>query len=339
MTDNGDISLQELLDDQRGSLEAARDSRYLTPSKRATQGSVDPAEFDRDKRRPICIGYIRVSTGKQQWGLEAQRKSIVPYFDYRLSDSHDWFPKPGEFFVDTGKSAKSIPFCSRPAGKRADEMLAKGDSIVIAKGDRAFRNMRDQVLTIGDWIDRGIALHSASEGWNTGDSGGRLIAHIMGICAEQESQRISERLLDAHLVAREKGQPAVQAPMGWVWAGKKGHRYLSPHRGDRYVMAKIVEWKREGYSFDQITLWLDKQGVYRQYKPGMRKTGWHHPTVHRGYWMELLILWLEREGADFKDPAVVNLVRGAVSYYAKGVGNVILIRDDAFKAQLERANL
>ena len=84
------------------------------------------------------IGYIRVSTGKQEesgLSLEVQEAKVRQYCElYELELS--------EVIVDAGESAKTL---SRPGVQRALDLLKAGGAqgLVVAKLDRLTRNIRD----------------------------------------------------------------------------------------------------------------------------------------------------------------------------------------------------
>ena len=305
-------------------------NRVVTRSEPEDEDGIPPEEFDR-KRSPIATGYVRDSTGKQVWGVEAQKSAIMPCYQSQLSETHDWYPGPGRFFVDRGESARKETFRSRPAGQRLDEILGKGDAIIIAKMDRAFRNIRDQVLTMEDWMERGITIYSASEGWNTGNSAGKFLDQLMGLFAEQESNRMAERVHEAAIVAKENGQPVHRAPMGFRWAGKKGEKFLTRYHGERYVMGKIVEWRREGTQFDHIVLHLDHKRITSQYRKDGPVQHWSKYSVVKGYWCEMFIRWLEQNGADFRSPDVICVLSGAYNHRSKDA----ILTNREFRSQLE----
>jgi DNA invertase Pin-like site-specific DNA recombinase len=57
-----------------------------------------------------------------------------------------------ECFIDLGVSG-SVLFVDRPEGKRLMEMVEKGDVIITAKLDRAFRNARDALESLEELKD------------------------------------------------------------------------------------------------------------------------------------------------------------------------------------------
>jgi putative DNA-invertase from lambdoid prophage Rac len=84
----------------------------------------------------VSLTYsYRVSTAEQASNgdsLATQRQQVEGYAMMKV-----W--QISEFFIDGGVSG-SVPFAKRPEGKRLLETVEKGDVIITAKLDRAFRN-------------------------------------------------------------------------------------------------------------------------------------------------------------------------------------------------------
>ena len=117
--------------------------------------------------RPACradkraeIAYLRVSTAEQASNgdsLAIQRQQIAGYAMMR-----GW-PEP-EWFIDRGVSG-SAPFADRPEGKRLLETAGKGEVIITAKLDRAFRNAADALATLEELKDLGGRLAHDRPRW------------------------------------------------------------------------------------------------------------------------------------------------------------------------------
>ncbi|EED6225857.1 recombinase family protein, partial [Salmonella enterica subsp. enterica serovar Haifa] len=80
------------------------------------------------------IGYLRVSTDRQDYGVDAQREVIE-----REAERRGWTV---HYIVDHGKSARSL---RRDGVQQALSLLASGeyDTLVIAKLDRLSRSVVD----------------------------------------------------------------------------------------------------------------------------------------------------------------------------------------------------
>jgi putative DNA-invertase from lambdoid prophage Rac len=89
------------------------------------------------------FGYSRVSTAEQADGgasLDVQQQQIMGYClmkGYALA----------EHFVERGVSG-SIPLADWPEGKRLLATIGKGDVVISAKLDRAFRSAADALAVL-----------------------------------------------------------------------------------------------------------------------------------------------------------------------------------------------
>lgn len=148
-------------------------------------------------------GYIRVSDEKQKQsglGIAAQKKQIEDYAR-RLAGA-----KYVRTLADQAVSARRKPLIERPRGAELDALLKAGDHVVIAKLDRAFRNLRDFATTMERWRKRGVYVHVLDLGVDTTTPVGELVAGIMAAVAQWESSRIGERIRDAQRVAVAMGR-------------------------------------------------------------------------------------------------------------------------------------
>jgi putative DNA-invertase from lambdoid prophage Rac len=75
-----------------------------------------------------------------------------------------------ECFIDRGVSG-SAPFADRPEGKRLLETIEKGDVIITAKLDRAFRNAADALATLEELKEQGVGLHMIDLGGDVTGNG------------------------------------------------------------------------------------------------------------------------------------------------------------------------
>jgi DNA invertase Pin-like site-specific DNA recombinase len=85
------------------------------------------------------------------------------------------------------------------------EVVQKGDIIITAKLDRAFRNARDALGTLEELKELGVGLHMIDLGGDvTGNGVGKLVFTILAAVAENERDRIRERIRDVkrHLASQ-----------------------------------------------------------------------------------------------------------------------------------------
>ncbi|WP_425906989.1 recombinase family protein [Nitrobacter sp. TKz-YC02] len=138
-------------------------------------------------------GYCRVSTAEQANGglsLDTQRQQITGYAMMK-----GW--QVDGFFVEAGVSG-SVPLADRPEGQRMLAALQPGDVVITAKLDRAFRSAADALGTLEQLKDDKVALHMIDLGGDvTGNGISKLVFTILSAVAENERDRIRERVRDA----------------------------------------------------------------------------------------------------------------------------------------------
>ena len=121
------------------------------------------------------IGYIRVSTDKQNLGL--QEDSL------KKADCH-------KIFRDVSCGAKS----ERPGLEDCLAYLREGDTLVVWKSDRLGRSTIDLLKIVDELRKRKIGFKSLTEDlFDTTTSNGRLVFGIFALIAENERDRIRER--------------------------------------------------------------------------------------------------------------------------------------------------
>lgn len=135
------------------------------------------------------LGYIRVSTGKQDETLQ-----------------HDALDKVGVLkrnrYVDHGVSGTKT---SRPGLDALMADVQPGDTIVVYKLDRIGRSTAHVAALIADLTERGIFIESVSDGLNSSTSTGRAMLQMLAIFAEMERGFIVERTRAGLAAKREQG--------------------------------------------------------------------------------------------------------------------------------------
>lgn len=136
------------------------------------------------------IGYVRVSTGKQDEQLQ-----------------HDALDKAGvlkrDRYVDHGISGSKA---SRPG---LDDMLVDaqpGDTLVVYKLDRIGRSTAHVAQLLADLTARGIYIESVSDGLNSSTPTGRAMLQMLAIFAEMERSFIRERTVAGLAAAKRLGR-------------------------------------------------------------------------------------------------------------------------------------
>lgn len=193
-------------------------------------------------------GYIRASTSSQVLTPEVQREQIMKFFDFKLQGH-----VLAEIFEDQATSG-SIPLADRIAGRKLSAALEPGDIVIISKLDRGFRSMRDIVNTLHAWDARGIRLCLLDVNCDTSTLTGRMLIYLVGMFAEFERERISERTREALNARKTLGAPDNgKAPWGMKWHGAvKGRRRLIRDSRTRTIGGRIVNMRMAGHQWKEI---------------------------------------------------------------------------------------
>jgi hypothetical protein len=157
--------------------------------------------------------------------------------------------------------------------------------VVVAKLDRAWRNVRDCAETIDRWRRRGIHAHLLDIGVDTNTPVGELVIGVMSAIAQWESRRIGERIREAKAVARAEGRAiSLYAPFGWLHRRGK----CIPDPVMRRAGALALARRRRGWLLRQIAIAFDAERVRR------------HPSAGAARWTAMsvwkLIKAAERHG-------------------------------------------
>jgi DNA invertase Pin-like site-specific DNA recombinase len=137
------------------------------------------------------LGYDRVSTGHQSLDQQVDALTGVGVESDRIY--RDKLP---------GISTKQ----QRPGLTALLEYARKGDAIVVVGIDRLGRNAAEVMTTIRELGERGIALRSLREGFDTSNATGRMVAGVLASLAELESELGRERRSAAREARRARGQ-------------------------------------------------------------------------------------------------------------------------------------
>ena len=159
-----------------------------------------------------AVGYVRVSTEEQASSgvsLEAQQQQITGYAMMK-----GW--QVAEFFIERGVSG-SIPLVDRPQGQQLLSTLAAGDVVITSRLDRAFRSAADALSTLEELKERDVGLHMIDLGGDVCGNGiSKLVFTILSAVAENERDRIRERIRDAKRHLASQGvYGGGKRPFGW----------------------------------------------------------------------------------------------------------------------------
>ena len=156
------------------------------------------------------IGYIRVSTNKQQesgLSLSAQETKIRQYCDlYDLELT--------EVIIDAGESAKTL---NRDGIQKAIELLSSGavEGLVVTKLDRLTRSIRDLNTLLEDVFSKS-SLFSVADQVDTRSASGRLILNILMSVSQWERESTAQRTSVAMKELKSQGKyTGGKTPLGW----------------------------------------------------------------------------------------------------------------------------
>ena len=133
-------------------------------------------------------GYVRVSTGRQDMGRDAQRRALDAAGCTEIIEEQA-----------SGRKA-------RPALAELVDRLASGDVVTVFRFDRISRSVAD-FYAIGERISaRGASLRSLAEQFDTSTPMGRAMMGFAAIWAELETETTRERVNNGLAAARARGQ-------------------------------------------------------------------------------------------------------------------------------------
>lgn len=206
----------------------------------------------------MIYGYTRVSTVEQASGtsLDDQVNRIKGAALMR-GDA------VSEVFTDAGVSG-SMPLRQRPAGGRLLDVLQPGDTLIVSKLDRIFRNAADALTMADEWKSRGVDLIITDMGVDPVTQNGvsKLFFGMLSCFAEFERDRIKERQKAGNEAKRAKnGFTGGKCPFGYRVVGTGKDSVLVPHEGEQQAISTIRELRGRGYSYQKIADELAASGM------------------------------------------------------------------------------
>lgn len=213
-------------------------------------------------------GYARVSTQDQINGtsLDEQARRIRGVAQaLGLSDP--------EVIVDAGVSG-SVPLDLRPHAGPLLERLNKGDTLIVMKMDRAFRNAEDALVVSRTLGDRGVDLIVANIGLDPiqRDGLGKLMFTMLAAIAEMERFTIRERVRNGmNAKASFGGYTGGRVPFGYRVEGQGKDSVLVEDEEEQAVITVIKDARARGLSlratadhvFERMGVKMDWNAVRR----------------------------------------------------------------------------
>jgi putative DNA-invertase from lambdoid prophage Rac len=195
------------------------------------------------------FGYSRVSTSEQAdegASLAAQQQQIAGYAMMK-----GW--QVAEHFVERAVSG-STPLAERPEGRRMLATVGKGDIIVTAKLDRAFRSAADALAVLEEFKDQGVGLHMIDLGGDVTSNGiSKMVFTILAAVAEGERDRIRERIRDAKRHLTSQGVfSGGKRPFGLDVVLDGETPRLVPNAEEMAVIERMKAMRRDGATYRAI---------------------------------------------------------------------------------------
>jgi len=185
-------------------------------------------------------GYLRVSTLEQASGtsLEEQHRKITGVALVKGLELAQVFQEPGV--------SGSVPLEARPVGGELYRALCPGDTLIVAKLDRAFRNAADALAKADAWKRTGVKLIVADMGPDpvTDHGVAKLFFGMLALVAEFERERILERTKDGRRAkASRGGHTGGSAPFGYRVVGQGREARLIEVEEQQAAIRTILELK------------------------------------------------------------------------------------------------
>ena len=185
-------------------------------------------------------GYARVSTLEQASGtsLEEQHRKIE---GVALMKSLALT----RVFEERGVSG-SHPLEARSIGGELYRALQPGDTLIVAKLDRAFRNAADALAKADAWKRSAVKLIVADMGPDpvTDNGVAKLFFGMLALVAEFERERILERTKDGRRAkASRGGHTGGSAPFGYRVVGQGREARLVEVAEQQAAIRTILELK------------------------------------------------------------------------------------------------
>lgn len=140
-------------------------------------------------RKPRFIGYIRVSTERQDHAL--QRDALI-----------EAGVAPEDIFQDTISGSR----ITRKGRDACLKFLIPGDTLIVWKIDRFSRSLKDLLNQLDDLDRREVGFRSITQQIDTTTPAGRMMMQMVGAFAEFERELIRERVKAGIKATMENGR-------------------------------------------------------------------------------------------------------------------------------------
>lgn len=198
------------------------------------------------------IGYVRVSTNKQDIGPEVQIAALQTE-----ADRNGWALDIRRENAASAKSLRNRPVLAQAL---ADLKAGKADALAVSKLDRLSRSVADFAGLLETATRQRWALICLDLGIDTSTITGAAMAQVTCTFAEMERKKIAERTRD--------GMAKIKATTG----KHMGRRSALPQA----TVDRIHRERTAGLSMAKIAETLNAEGV-----PTATGRTWHASTIHQ----------------------------------------------------------
>jgi len=239
---------------------------------------------DKMENKKVAL-YIRVSSDEQRkegLSIEAQIRRLQQYCNFKK-----WVIF--KIYKDEGVSGKSIKGRKDFLNMLENSKRGKFSAILVTKIDRAFRNVKEALITLDELKERKIDFVSISEDIDTTTAMGKAMFTIISVFAELERSLTRDRNKDIMKDKFERGMMPGKAPFGYCWNKKKKIMEVDKRKSE--IVKKAFELTSEGIGYRKICdeLKLKPQSYYNIIKnkvyigiikfENKTKKGVHEPLV------------------------------------------------------------
>lgn len=196
-------------------------------------------------------GYCRVSSPDQLKGvsLTLQQKKIEEFCLHKNLTLV-------KVYIDEAISGKNL---NRPAVQLLLSELSPGETVVINDLSRISRNVRDTVVLLDSFKEKGVNLMSVEEHLDFSTPEGKGMLELTIKLNQLEREQTSRKVSEAMTYLSEQGQLRSRPPFGWKFAGKDQPFEECPEQ--QAVIAKIKQLHSLGMNLSQITRALNDMGL------------------------------------------------------------------------------
>jgi len=231
-----------------------------------------PVTIRRSEVAVRALGAVRLSRKTDETTSPERQREQISHTVAARGDSLVYIAE------DLDVSGAVSPFERPDLGPWLNGKSDQWDILIVAKLDRLTRSTSDLDALVKWCLANGKTLVSVSESIDLATSTGKMFIRFLGMFAEFERERISERRAEAAATLRNRAQfGGGQVPYGYQIEGSKAEGYfLVPHPEQRAVIERMVDQVIAGKSVTSVARSHNSDGT-----PSQRGGEWKVTTVLR----------------------------------------------------------